>query len=181
MRIHRLIFREHLQRLGKPGLCGAALIVLAFAHAVLGLLPAWLALEQLSERTALQSAQLARIERGDEAPPVASGQQLDDFRRNLPAQLDATSTIDRIYALANGERLSLARGEYALGVDTRTRLARYQIVLPVRGSYPQLRRFLHALLAEVPALVLEDLDFQRKQISETELEGRIRLTLYLSR
>ncbi|MNP74785.1 hypothetical protein D3C76_1717180 [compost metagenome] len=51
----------------------------------------------------------------------------------------------------------------------------------MRGSYPQLRRFMHALVNELPAVVLEDVDLQRKRIADTELTGRIRMTLYLSR
>ena len=66
-----------------------------------------------------------------------------------------------------------------LGADPH--LARYQILLPVRGSYPQLRRFLHALLGQLPAVVVEDVEFQRKKIADTDLTGRIRMTLYLSR
>ena len=87
----------------------------------------------------------------------------------------ATVAIDRIYALAAQERITLARGEYSLGVDPKTHLARYQILLPVRGSYPQLRRFLHALLGQLPAVVVEDVEFQRKKIADTDLTGRIRL------
>ena len=93
----------------------------------------------------------------------------------------ATVAIDRIYALAAQEHITLARGEYALGVDPKTHLARYQILLPVRGSYPQLRRFVHALLGQLPAVVVEDLELQRKKIGDTDLNGRIRMTLYLSR
>jgi hypothetical protein len=61
------------------------------------------------------------------------------------------------------EHITLARGEYSLGIDPKTQLARYQILLPVRGSYPQLRRFMHALLGQLPAVVVEDVDFQRKK------------------
>ena len=66
-------------------------------------------------------------------------------------------------------------------VEPDTALARYQILLPVRATYPQLRRFLASAMGELPALGLEDLDLQRKQVADTELEGRIRMTLYLSR
>ena len=88
---------------------------------------------------------------------------------------------ERRDALAAQERITLARGEYSLGIDPKTHLARYQILLPVRGSYPQLRRFLHALLGQLPAVVLEDVELQRKKIADTDLTGRIRMTLYLSR
>ncbi|MNR57413.1 hypothetical protein D3C85_1781910 [compost metagenome] len=51
----------------------------------------------------------------------------------------------------------------------------------MRGSYPQLRRFLHGLQAQLPALALEEVDLQRKQIADSDLEGRVRMTLYLAR
>ncbi|MDX1368511.1 GspMb/PilO family protein [Pseudomonas sp.] len=181
MRVPRLILHEQALRLGWPGLCGASLILLALAYAGLGLLPGRQTVLELAERSARGQERLARVDSGTLAQPMAPGRQLDAFRQTLPAQLEATTAIDRIYALASRERIALDSGEYSLGIDPKTRLARYQILLPVRGSYPQQRRFLHALLAEMPALVLEDLELKRKQIAETELEGRLRMTLYLSR
>ncbi|MCY1286612.1 hypothetical protein D9M68_150100 [compost metagenome] len=181
MRVSRLILQERLQRLGWPGLAGSLCLVLALGHGLFGVLPAWRQVHAL-ERQAQAGVELRqRIATGHAEAPVRPGHQLDAFHRSLPAQLDATSAIDRIYALAGQERIALERGEYALGVDPKTRLARYQILLPVRGSYPQLRRFLHALLGELPGLVLEDVDVQRKHIADSELNGRLRMTLYLSR
>ncbi|VVN38576.1 GspMb/PilO family protein [Pseudomonas fluorescens] len=181
MRIPRLIVHEYLQGLGIPGLAGLALLLVATAWALGGLLPGWQSLQHLSLQTREASAYLAKVEDGSIAPPVVPQRQLDDFRNKLPAQPQATVAIDRIYALAAQEHITLARGEYALGVDPKTHLARYQILLPVRGSYPQLRRFLHVLLGQLPAVVVEDLELQRKKIGDTDLNGRIRMTLYLSR
>jgi len=181
MPIPRLIVHEHLQNLGWPGLAGAALMVLVMAWAAVGLLPGWQALENVRQRSLEADDYLVRIEQGSAIAPVVPQRQLDEFHRQLPAQPEATVAIDRIYALAAEQQITLSRGEYALGVDPKTHLARYQILLPVRGSYPQLRRFLHELLGQLPALVLEDVDFQRKKIADSELTGRIRMTLYLSR
>jgi hypothetical protein len=181
MQIPRLIVHEHLQNLGWPGLAGAALMLLVMAWATAGLLPGWQALENVRQRSLEADDYLVRIEEGSASAPVVPQRQLDEFHRQLPAQPEATVAIDRIYALAAAQQITLSRGEYALGVDPKTHLARYQILLPVRGSYPQVRRFLHELLGQLPALVLEDVDFQRKRISDSELTGRIRMTLYLSR
>ncbi|MCY1259639.1 hypothetical protein D9M68_301070 [compost metagenome] len=181
MRIPRLILLEQLQRLGWPGLAGIGVGVLALGYAAFGLLPAWQALQAAEQRSREAGEYLQQVESGSVEAPVVPGKQLDEFRSRLPTQLDATTAIDRIYALAGQERITLARGEYSLGIDPKTRLARYQILLPVRGSYPQLRRFMHALVNELPAVVLEDVDLQRKRIADTELTGRIRMTLYLSR
>ncbi|VVN39312.1 GspMb/PilO family protein [Pseudomonas fluorescens] len=181
MQLHKLIVHEYLQGLGVPGLAGMGMLVLALGYGLVGLLPDWQSLQSLSQQTRDATEYLARVEDGSVAAPVVPQRQLDDFRSKLPSQPQATVAIDRIYALAAQERITLSRGEYSLGVDPKTHLARYQILLPVRGSYPQLRRFLHALLGQLPAVVLEDVELQRKKIADTDLTGRIRMTLYLSR
>lgn len=180
MHISSLMVHEQLQRLGWPLLVGSSLVLLALAYGA-SLLPQWQQVQQLQVQDAAVAVQLAQVQRGERKPGVSQDDPLNDLHKQLPAQPAATEAIERIYHLARSEKIILARGEYALGVDPRTRLARYQILLPLRGTYPQIRRFLHALLGQMPALVLEDIDLQRKRIGDTELTGRIRMTLYLSR
>jgi len=181
MALSRLIVHEHLRGMGLAGLGAVVLLLVVGAYGALTLVPGWQALTQLREQTRQADDLLARVEQGSATVPVVPQRQLDEFHRRLPAQPEATVAIDKLYALAAEEHITLARGDYALGIDPKTHLARYQILLPVRGSYPQLRRFLHALLGQLPAVVVEDLELQRKRIGETDLSGRIRMTLYLSR
>ncbi|WP_422419251.1 type 4a pilus biogenesis protein PilO [Pseudomonas sp. GZD-222] len=181
MRIHSLIVHERVRQFGAVGLIGAALVLLALLYGAGVVLPQWQYLQQQQLRSDEAQAQVQQFKRGDLKLPQVPQRELEDFHKQLPAQPQATVAIDRIYSLAKAERISLARGEYALGVDPKTQLARYQILLPVRGSYPQIRRFVHALLGQLPALVLEDVDLQRKKIGDSELTGRLRMTLYLSR
>lgn len=181
MRVPRLLVHEQVVGLGLPGVCGAVLLVLGVGYGGLFVLPGYRELQALDARLSSGSAQLARHP-GEQAVVRQDGTgRLDELHRRLPSQQDAAGVIDRIYELAGQEHIVLARGEYALGVDPKTRLARYRILLPVTGSYPQLRRFMHGMLAELPALVLEEIDFQRKQVADAQLQGRIRMTLYLSR
>jgi len=181
MRIHRLTALEGLRRLGLPGLGGTLLLGFAVAWTAFAVLPGLDARERARAGVARAEARVAALQRGELAVVRPPSRLLQEFYAGLPAQLAATTDIDRLFAAAEAERLSLARGEYSLVVERDTELARYQILLPVRGQYPQLRRFLAGALAAVPALGLEDVDLQRKQVSETELEGRVRMTLYLSR
>ncbi len=181
MALNRLIIHEHLKGIGVAGLVGSGLLLAVGAYAVLTLVPAWHALDTLREQTRQADEYVAQVEQGSAAAPVVPQHQLDEFHRKLPAQQQATVAIDKVYALAAEEHIALSRGDYALGIDPKTHLARYQILLPVHGSYPQLRRFLHALLGQLPAVVVEDVELQRKRIDETDLSGRIRMTLYLSR
>lgn len=182
MRAPSLIVHEALRRLGRAGLAALLVGALALAIALAGVLPHWQAVRELRASEADASAQVQRLARGELKVQARPEQQaLDELRQQLPGQPQASELIERLYHLASAERISLSRGEYALGVDPRTQLARYQIVLPVRGSYPQIRGFLKALLGQLPTLVLEDLELQRKRIGDRELTGRVRMTLYLSR
>ncbi len=180
-RLHRLIVLEFIQSLGWPGGAGVLLLGFALVYALAALSPAERERAASRERVERAEARLERFRSGGEALPEPPGLQLRSFHLALPAQLEATEAIDRVYEAAARQSLSLARGEYALVIDSETGLARYQILLPVRGTYPQLRVFLGDALDAVPALGLEELDLQRKQISESQLEGRIRMTLFLSR
>lgn len=177
----RLIMLEQAQRIGWSGLLGASLMLLALLYAVLVLAPATAGVNRAMDLSASEGKRYATPP--DSAYPVPDGgkNEVDAFRQGLPGQMDATTTINRIYALASAEGITLARGEYSMGIDARTRLARYQMTLPVGGNYPQLRRFIHSVMEEIPALALEDIDLRRRDIGATHLEGRIRLTLYLSR
>jgi hypothetical protein len=113
MQIPRLIVHEYLQSLGVPGLAGLAMLVLALTYGLAGLLPDWQSVQQLSQQTREARAYLAKVEDGTVAAPVVPQRQLDDFRSKLPTQPQATVAIDKIYALAAQERITLARGEYS--------------------------------------------------------------------
>jgi Tfp pilus assembly protein PilO len=182
MRVPSLILHEQLRRIGPVGLGAAAVAALAVGIALAGVVPEWQTVRELRASEADASVQVERVKRGELKIAVKPEQQaLDSLRQQLPGQPEASELIERLYHLASAEHISLARGEYALGVDPKTQLSRYQIILPVRGSYPQIRGFLRGLIGQLPTLVLEDLELQRKTIGDTELNGRVRLTLYLSR
>jgi Tfp pilus assembly protein PilO len=87
--------------------------------------------------------------------------------------------LGKIHAAARSKGLALRSGEYRLERAADQRFARYQITLPVVGSYAQIRGFVGQVLADVPAAALEDITLRRESASSPSLEARIRLTLYL--
>lgn len=181
MRIHRLVLVEALARLGLVGALGAALLALSALGAVLVVLPAHEHAAELAHDVEQGRARLARLRSGEEVQAAAPEAQAARFHDALPEQRAATAAIDRIYAAAEQEKLSLARGEYSLVIEPATGLAQYQILLPVRGTYPQIRRFVGTALDAVPALGLEDLSLQRKKIGDAQVDARLRMTLHLAR
>ena len=55
------------------------------------------------------------------------------------------------------------------------------MTLPLKGEYPQIRRFLAALPAELPIVALENVQFERQKVADPNVEARIRLVLFLGR
>jgi len=61
------------------------------------------------------------------------------------------------------------------------KLVRYQMTLPVKGEYPQIRKFLTDLPGALPAVALENVQFERQKIADPNVEAKIRLVLYMER
>jgi type II secretion system (T2SS) protein M len=163
-----------LARLGAPGVLG---IGVAFACAGF-----WLsALQPMQQELTMQRLALERLHARNPYQPVSSGGRAEELRRfhNLfpPAQ-ELTDQLERLHGLARRAGLDPARGEYRL--ERRAAgLWAYRVTLPVRGSYPQLRDFIGALLKEMPIASIDALRFERKQAAQTELDAQVRVTLYL--
>ena len=65
--------------------------------------------------------------------------------------------------------------------DRNWKLTRYQLTLPVKGSYRQIRGFIAQVLTDVPASALEEIGFRRDTVGTDRIDARLRLTLYLGR
>src|SRR6185369_2796718 len=171
MAVPKLIVLEALRSLGKPGLAGALLLVASLAYTLAGVLPARRELLAAKEQAARVEAVLASVRSGRASAPQSEEKRRDAFYASLPAQAEVTQWIERIYGAAAAEQLSLARGEYAQADVADTRLARYRIVLPLRATYGQIRRFIAASQAAVPGLALDDISIQRQSVGEGEIEA----------
>lgn len=55
------------------------------------------------------------------------------------------------------------------------------IVLPVKGSYRQLRRFMARALSDTPALALETVSLNRQAVGDVAIEAQLRFRLYLKK
>jgi Tfp pilus assembly protein PilO len=106
--------------------------------------------------------------------------QMDDFYRFFERGQRTDEWLAKLYGIGTAAGLQLRAGTYRLD-ETRQRFDRYQVQLPVRGSYAQIRAFLEASLAEIPVMSLDQVSFRRKAANETAVEAEIVLTLHLLR
>lgn len=164
-----------LRRLGTPGVLGIGLLLGCAAFYVSSLAP-------LGEELGAQRAALERLQSRTLYRPAASGgergEELQRFYNLFPPAERLTDEVARVHRLGRAAGLDLAQGEYRL--ERRPAgLWAYRITLPVRGSYPQLRDFLAALLKDMPIASIEALRFERKRAADTQLEAQVRVTVHV--
>jgi hypothetical protein len=126
---------------------------------------------------ALQRARTAGLVAGED--PAAS--ELGRFYARFSSQDAFPDALDQLLRTAASHSLSLNEGEYTVTRETAGKLVRFQIVLPLRGNYPQVRSFLAALAHEVPGMALENAQFERRDLSDPALDVKLRLVLFLGR
>lgn len=141
------------------------------------------ALRPLAERTEAAQRQLAAL-RGQpvgasRAVESADVRSLTLFYGGMPQTETAYDLIERVYAAAASQHLALDQAEYKLVHEKDGKLSRITMALPVKGSYPQVRKFIAQAMRELPSLALDGITFQRQRIDEAAVEAQVRLTIYV--
>jgi hypothetical protein len=163
-----------LRRLGTAGVLGIGLLIACGAFYASALAP-------LDAEIAAQRAALERLQSRSPVRPASTGGREEELRRfyNLfPTTERLTEEVARLHRLGRSSGLDLAQGEYRL--ERRAAgLWAYRVTLPVRGTYPQLREFLGAVLKDMPVASIEGLRFERKRAADTQLEAQVRVTVHV--
>lgn len=177
-RVYKIIKRQ-LRHLTREAVMGIALLVLAAGFYLLALEPVQTQIEQLQneilshEESRRNKAKNLDIRQGRPA------EQLQAFYKYFPSESTAPIWLEKIYSAARKQGIQLEQGEYQVTKGKSARLVQYQVSLPVKGSYLQLRKFLNSILTEVPVLSLDNINFERTKIGDQIIQAKIKLTLYL--
>lgn len=105
--------------------------------------------------------------------------RLRAFRDRLVSEDQRTEILEKFFAEAAKSGITLQQGEYALTTDTEGNFSRFQISLPMKGSYPRIRAYAETLLEAIPALSLDEIGFRRDSVQIPSVEARLRFTLYM--
>lgn len=167
-----------LRLLGRPGVLAVGLLVILPPFYFSALVPAQEHLEEM-RRSVLALREQARAGKNAGYVLHRPDEQLAAFYRVFPEERNSPQLLEKLAALAEKQGLSLNEGEYKAMPDKGGRLLRFQMVLPVKGEYRQIRAFLTELSAEIPVLALENVQFSRQNVADAAVEARIRLALYL--
>ncbi|WP_018605180.1 type 4a pilus biogenesis protein PilO [Uliginosibacterium gangwonense] len=135
-------------------------------------------------------AQISSVTRSQEhlqeAYKVASSQKgktrqeppLQVFKRQLLRQEETTAQLRLIFQLASNAGLSVSQVDMRRQVDSAGVYSQFQVVLPVRGSYPNIKRFCSDLMQGMPALSIDQLVIRRDQTSASQLDAQLSLSIW---
>jgi hypothetical protein len=111
--------------------------------------------------------------------PIAE-KNLDIFYKTLGEGHQTEQQLKILFSIARKQGLVLTQGEYKASAEINGRYLKYQILLPVKGSYSVIRQFVERVLTTIPFASLDELNFKRDNINNKALEAKLRFTLYLS-
>jgi len=185
-RLDRLMLQLRWQanRLGAAGKTGLGLIVVSMIYFFSALLPQESDLQKLKERAeTLRMQEQAQQNPGetDGAKKLSADQALQVFYDFFPRIDSSPFWIRELVQLAKKHNVELNSSEYRLVNENDARLARYEMILPVKGRYPQIRAFMAAALEAVPAMAISAIALKRENITSDRLEVRLEINLYLNK
>ena len=89
-----------------------------------------------------------------------------------------TDWLAKLYAIGRATGVELAQANYKTQSGS-GKLERYEIVVPLAGSYTQMREFLKRALAEIPVLSLDQISLKRENRRDGTVQAELRLTLHM--
>ncbi len=169
-------FHQFREQLGWQGMSGIALLILAGTFHILALKP--FEQEVAFMRSHLEAARAKISVQSRTFSPDDRRKELGVFFDSLPAEQDVTDILASIYGVAEASGVGLKQAEYHLDNANKPRVE-YGMVFPVQGEYTKIRFFVARVLADHPAIALDQINFQRDKISDPILKAEIRFTLFL--
>ena len=90
-----------------------------------------------------------------------------------------TDWLAKLHAIGAATGVELKSASYKTQATPGTKLERYEIVVPLSGSYTQMRDFLKRSLAEIPVLSLDQISLKRENRRDGTVQAELRLTLHM--
>jgi hypothetical protein len=176
-----LQIRWEAVRLGTIGKIGLGLLIMAIVLLIAAILPQDTTLQTLKTRAeTLQTQPLSTSQKTSRpTQKIGDDQALQIFYEFFP-QIDSSPFwIRELARIAKKQRVEINSSDYRLVLEKGARLARYEMILPVRGRYPQIRAFIADALQAVPAMAITGMVIKRENVKTEQLDVRLEINLYL--
>lgn len=181
------LLRWQLGRLGNLGKIGIGLMLATGIYYLLVVMPQETELQKLKDRAVtLQAQAVSKNTSGDGADSevgkkMSGDQALQVFYDFFPRIDSSPFWIRELVRVAKKQGVELTSSDYRLINDNDARLARYEMVLPVKGKYSQIRAFIAEALEAVPAMAISAIAIKRESTASDKLEVRLEINLYMNK
>jgi hypothetical protein len=173
-RLHSMIVYG-AESLGRSGILGLGILAFVVGFYFSTFRPQQIRLDELKSQISKLEESRARTAEAPKSP----GDKLSAFYGLLPPSNHIADLLGKIYGAAEGQKLKLEQGEYRAVRSNVSTLTDYQVILPIKGTYPQVRKFVATALADVPNLSLDSIQFERQKVGESTVVAKVKLVLYL--
>ena len=170
LKIRRQLYRLR-HELGAPGMAA----MLLFAAAALFMT---LVLQPLKEKNRVLEARAGIGRDLGAVQNVNNAEKVGAVYQYLEKPEATTDWLAKLYAIGRATGVELQSASYKTQ-NAGGRLQRYEIVVPLTGSYTQMRDFLKRSLAEIPVLSLDQISLKRENRREGTVQAELRLTLHM--
>jgi hypothetical protein len=163
--------RYRVARMGVTGVAGTLSLLAAAVLAIGVWLPAHQSIRSLAEQLS-QASQLR---------PVPATQTLTphQFAGTLPTRGQIPALLGTVLVQANDAGVVLEQGKYTYTPAAGNRLARYAFEFPIKADYASIRSFINKSLAAVPALGLDKLRIERKNVGDPTVNAEVGFVIYM--
>ena len=166
--------------IGWTGGIGLALLLSTCVLGLSFLLPAREESERMRKELRLLSNRRASAS-ASSRPVAGMRQQLDEFLGSLPPQDQINAQLSQLNELAASHRVVLKNGVYRTTTSKDGRIGRLQISVRTQARYADIRGFLHALSADMPAMSVGRISLTRQKRVDAALEASFEVTLFFQR
>jgi hypothetical protein len=158
------------RRLNTATLLGSAAAVIAGVVFITNNIP------QGTELDSLRSDLARSKSPGHElAKPAPTGSTL----AALPSRTEAPAVVSKVLEEARAAGVELPRGQYEYVPAREGMAARYRMTFPVHATYPQIRQFMDRTLVAMPAVAMEGLRIERKNVGDDSVDAELKLSAYV--
>lgn len=166
-----------MRRLSWPALL-LALLAASAAGIQFGLLPTQRALSaDISHRITAMTQTTAPVQTTDSV----NRERLQIFNTLMPPVSRYPAVMQQLFDLAATHNLVIAQAEYTPQTSDEGGYIAYDIALPLKGPYPEVRAFIGEALLHLPTLALHSVEFRRDDARAADVQANLRLRLYLRR
>jgi|GEM_PF-5154196 len=130
-------------------------------------------------RSVLEDEQrMAHVSPSKQVPAPRSENSLASLQVVLRQSPEVGELLRQMAEIARAEQILLTQADYRYSLNVTTRVIQVEVTQPIKAAYPQMRNYVESVLLAIPNASLDQIAARRDNVGLTQLEGRIKWSLW---